>query len=217
MLWDKEDLAIVEGIIGLATAFGRHVIAEGVETIDHAKLLIRLGCDRAQGTYFAAPMPAERFSSWVHHWRTDPALQIDCEALPSTDNLSLAYAEVDHRQWIRRLEGMLQGAIDSMTPVPAGKCQFGQWHGDDGAIRYSHLPEFQSIAAVHGQLHVLAKDLITLHGAGRHDEAHKRLAELQTLRDQYIESLRRLSVAISVSGSHPGTRAGARKASIPLL
>lgn len=37
MLDDNDDLAIIQGIIGLATAFHRHVIAEGVETVAHGK------------------------------------------------------------------------------------------------------------------------------------------------------------------------------------
>jgi EAL domain-containing protein (putative c-di-GMP-specific phosphodiesterase class I) len=35
MLDDPDDLSILQGVLGLATAFGREVIAEGVETVDH--------------------------------------------------------------------------------------------------------------------------------------------------------------------------------------
>ena len=35
MLDDPDDLAILEGVLGLATAFHRQVIAEGVETVEH--------------------------------------------------------------------------------------------------------------------------------------------------------------------------------------
>jgi len=49
MLEDPEDLAIVEGVVGLATAFKRRVVAEGVETIDHILLLLELGCQVMQG------------------------------------------------------------------------------------------------------------------------------------------------------------------------
>jgi len=49
MLIDEEDLAIVIGTLGLAKAFHREVIAEGVETVKHAEKLLELGCDLAQG------------------------------------------------------------------------------------------------------------------------------------------------------------------------
>ena len=66
---DPDDLAIVKGVIGLADAFRREVIAEGVETIEHGSLLIPLGCDNAQGYGIARPMPAQQLPEWVRHWR----------------------------------------------------------------------------------------------------------------------------------------------------
>jgi EAL domain-containing protein (putative c-di-GMP-specific phosphodiesterase class I) len=58
MLADPDDLAIVQGVIGLAQAFHREVIAEGVETIAHGARLLELGCELAQGYGIARPMPA---------------------------------------------------------------------------------------------------------------------------------------------------------------
>jgi len=55
MLDDPEDLAIIEGVVGLAAAFHRQVIAEGVETVEHGSLLLQFGCELAQGYGIAAP------------------------------------------------------------------------------------------------------------------------------------------------------------------
>ncbi len=71
MLGDPNDLAIVEGIIGLANAFGRKVIAEGVETPAHGARLLELGCEQAQGYGIARPMPAADLRRWVAAWRAD--------------------------------------------------------------------------------------------------------------------------------------------------
>lgn len=73
MLDDPDDLAIVKGVIGLADAFHRRVIAEGVETIAHGELLIPLGCELAQGYGIARPMPAAELPHWASHWKPDPA------------------------------------------------------------------------------------------------------------------------------------------------
>ncbi|MEM9465927.1 MAG: EAL domain-containing protein [Actinomycetota bacterium] len=54
-----EDTAFVRSIISLADALGLSVVAEGVETIEQADSLLRLGCHRAQGFYFAKPAPVE--------------------------------------------------------------------------------------------------------------------------------------------------------------
>jgi EAL domain-containing protein (putative c-di-GMP-specific phosphodiesterase class I) len=68
MLEDPNDLAIVEGVIGLAKAFGREVIAEGVETAAHGARLLRMGCELAQGYGIARAMPADDFPAWVEQW-----------------------------------------------------------------------------------------------------------------------------------------------------
>jgi diguanylate cyclase (GGDEF)-like protein/PAS domain S-box-containing protein len=73
MLDDPDDLAILEGVIGLANAFKREVIAEGVETVAHGTLLLQLGCELAQGYGIARPMPAEQMSVWVASWQPDAA------------------------------------------------------------------------------------------------------------------------------------------------
>jgi EAL domain-containing protein (putative c-di-GMP-specific phosphodiesterase class I) len=66
-------LAILEGVIGLAAAFRRRVVAEGVETVEHGASLLALGCDLAQGYGIARPMPAAEFPMWAQGWRPDPS------------------------------------------------------------------------------------------------------------------------------------------------
>ena len=55
---DASDTAIVKSVIDLAHALGLVVVAEGVETGDQVTHLRRLGCDLAQGYFFARPQPA---------------------------------------------------------------------------------------------------------------------------------------------------------------
>ncbi|MFT6413796.1 MAG: diguanylate cyclase (GGDEF)-like protein/PAS domain S-box-containing protein [Glaciecola sp.] len=71
MLDDADDLAIIEGVIGLTKAFRRDVIAEGVETIAHGLALLQLGCELAQGYGIARPMPAEDIPEWASNWKAD--------------------------------------------------------------------------------------------------------------------------------------------------
>jgi EAL domain-containing protein (putative c-di-GMP-specific phosphodiesterase class I) len=73
MLEDPDDLAILEGVIGLAAAFKREVIAEGVETVAHGTALLDLGCELAQGYGIARPMPPEQLPDWVAGWQPDAA------------------------------------------------------------------------------------------------------------------------------------------------
>ena len=73
MLDDPDDLAILQGIIGLAAAFKREVIAEGVETVAHGTALLQLGCELAQGYGIVRPMPPEQLPAWVATWKPDTA------------------------------------------------------------------------------------------------------------------------------------------------
>jgi diguanylate cyclase (GGDEF)-like protein/PAS domain S-box-containing protein len=57
---DPVDLKIVEGIVSLAHALGLSVTVEGVETGAQAEHLRVLGCDSAQGWYYARPGPPDR-------------------------------------------------------------------------------------------------------------------------------------------------------------
>jgi EAL domain-containing protein (putative c-di-GMP-specific phosphodiesterase class I) len=68
MLDDADDLAILKGVVGLARAFNREVIAEGVETIAHGQALLALGCELAQGYGIARPMPAKEIPVWALSW-----------------------------------------------------------------------------------------------------------------------------------------------------
>jgi len=71
MLDDPEDLAIVQGVVGLAAAFHRNVIAEGVESVEHGARLLPLGCELAQGYGIAKPMPGSEMPNWVASWQPD--------------------------------------------------------------------------------------------------------------------------------------------------
>lgn len=72
ILHDKDDLALTKAVIGLARAFGREVIAEGLETLEHGQLLMRMGCEVAQGYFIARPMPAGDVPAWVEGFAPPP-------------------------------------------------------------------------------------------------------------------------------------------------
>lgn len=75
MLEDADDLSIVEGVIRLAKAFNRKIIAEGVETIAHGSALLQLDCELAQGYGIARPMPASDIPAWMDSWSADESWQ----------------------------------------------------------------------------------------------------------------------------------------------
>jgi len=70
MAVDRNHLSIVEGVISLARAFRRNVIAEGVQSIAEGELLLQLGCELGQGYGIARPMAAALVPAWLAQWKT---------------------------------------------------------------------------------------------------------------------------------------------------
>lgn len=73
MLDDDDDMAVIEGVKGLAKAFNKSLVAEGVETEAHGFALLSMGCDLAQGFAIAKPMPADKLIAWKQTWAPCPS------------------------------------------------------------------------------------------------------------------------------------------------
>ena len=73
MLHDPGDLAIVQGVVGLADAFHRDVVAEGVEDLAHVHTLLDVGCHVMQGYGISRPLPTEHLDLWLENFEPDPA------------------------------------------------------------------------------------------------------------------------------------------------
>lgn len=190
MLNDPDDLAILDGVIGLATAFRRQVIAEGVETVEHGELLLRLGCELAQGYGIARPMPANELPRWAAAWRPDPRWA-GCVAVSRSD-FPLLVASAEHRAWVSAIENYLAGLRDQPPTLSPSECRFGLWVQAEGRARHGDEPTFEAIEVLHQQIHVLAEELCALKLGGQGAQALSRLAELHVLRTSLLEQLGRL-------------------------
>ncbi len=67
---DKKLLELVRSIIILSHNLDMKVVAEGVETIKEAQILKELGCQYAQGFYFAKPMSEKDVVDVVCNWES---------------------------------------------------------------------------------------------------------------------------------------------------
>ena len=56
---------LISAIVDIGQALGISVVAEGVETADHIKLVRDLGCDVLQGYALARPMPLDQLISVI--------------------------------------------------------------------------------------------------------------------------------------------------------
>ena len=71
---DTDDLALCEAIIVMAHKLGLKVIAEGVETELQRDILLRAGCDYAQGFLYSKALPAEEFDALLVRTRAEHKL-----------------------------------------------------------------------------------------------------------------------------------------------
>jgi EAL domain-containing protein (putative c-di-GMP-specific phosphodiesterase class I) len=196
MLDDAEDLAVLRGVIGLANSFRRSVSAEGIETLAHGTLLLQLGCELGQGFFIARPMPAHELPAWMADWQPDPVWREQTAVAP--EGIPLLYARIEHRTWVDAVSANLRG--DSFVPPPRDQrqCKFWRWLDTEGSLHYGNMPNFESLKALHRQVHALGSELLVLQAVGRHAEAMAKLPELESLRDALLAELDRLE-ASSVS------------------
>jgi len=80
MLKNEDDAVIIKAVITLSKAFGRGVIAEGVESVAHGEALMKLGCELAQGYGIARPMPGDALIEWLSRWKNHQTWQSFAQA-----------------------------------------------------------------------------------------------------------------------------------------
>ncbi len=64
---NHKSMLLIESVINIADNLGMSVIAEGVETIEQGKELMRLGCTNAQGFIFSEPVDFDMATEFIKH------------------------------------------------------------------------------------------------------------------------------------------------------
>jgi diguanylate cyclase (GGDEF)-like protein/PAS domain S-box-containing protein len=188
MLDNPEDLTIVEGMLGLASAFRRQAVAEGVETVEQGILLLRLGCKIAQGFGIARPMAAADLPGWVASWTPDPQWA-RVRTLDPADR-PLLYAGAEHTAWVSAIEAFLNGTRRVSPTLDASQCRLGAWMSKEALAAGGSIPLFREAANLHQELHAVGTEILTLKADGRNPEAFERLPLLHRLRDQLLGELK---------------------------
>lgn len=203
MLVDPGDLAIVQGIIGLAGAFQREVVAEGVESIEHILMLLDLGCDLMQGYGIARPLPEERLIEWLTEFKPDPRWRVAQSGFPSHGDFDLLLMDVSHRHWLERLKNALFGEREaqSLPSLDLPSCRLGAWCAD-ARTRSLHgdKPVFRELDLLHHEVHALALSLVDNVKA---DSAEQWLvlATLTATHEKLTNCLHQLRIAPNLRGT----------------
>ena len=195
MLEDEGDRAIVEGVISLAQIFKREVIAEGVESLEHGVMLLRLGCDIAQGYAIARPMHADKILAWQQTWHPDPNWILWAETPWDISDFPILIAHSDHFAGINNVIQTVQQSDHQQELFKMAndhRCRLGQWYFGPGMEKYGHLESFKALKQPHHLAHMIGQQMLDLFAAGKVSEAQALIPELEKHRDQVLECLSEL-------------------------
>ncbi|WP_372965389.1 EAL domain-containing protein [Marinobacter sp.] len=182
ILRDPADLTILDGIIRLADALKRELIAEGVETHQHAEMLLRIGCGLGQGYGIAKPMCEDALAPWCKQWRA-PSSWANVKPVPRKA-LPALYACVDHRAWVEHFRNYLQGNRQPLDMNPHN-CRFGIWLDAQPA----DMSELTSIRTLHTQIHECATDIDELNKKDQRELVPELMKTLIQLSNQLSERM----------------------------
>lgn len=184
ILEDPEDLAILDGVLGLAKAFGRNVIAEGVETIAHGDTLLRMGCELAQGYGIARPMSAEHIPDWILNWQ--PAAHWKQIQKLTREQLPLLYAGIELNTWINELILTLDNTSEGWPLLNISQGHLAQWLNSQPDIEPACLArQTELYQQIEQQINILQRQ----HQAGSSPDISQEKDALSTLRDQLLNQL----------------------------
>lgn len=193
ILIDQNDLAIVEGILQLAKSFDRKALAEGVETYEHASLLLMLGCDLAQGYAISRPLPAEQIPDWVDTYKVPSEWKLNKNIHLENEQINLCELAVEHNRFI----ATIINAIDHRSPTllpndchdPA-KCKLGNWLSGSGKEQFGNSIEFKQMTDEHTKVHKLSGELKQLINEKKSNEIQAIKINLMEHRNRILSYLR---------------------------
>lgn len=187
MLDDTEDLAIIEGVLSLADAFHRQIIAEGVETRAHGAMLLRLGCEQAQGYAIAHPMPADEMIDWMANWHPYPEW-VSVQQMRHED-LHILYAIVEHRSWVNAVMRQVQDKPSKTPCMDDCACRFGKWLHTEGRRNLAFKDTLLGLENLHKSIHAQGANLLHLKYQGQGAEALTQVDSFIKQSDSLLEQV----------------------------
>ncbi len=171
LLDDPSDFAIIDGVIGLAQAFNREVIAEGVETTNHGLMLLAMGCDEAQGYGISRPMPANDLPTWLTEYSPNQSW-LNCGKKSHTEQqIKIKFIRLTTEKWFNTLADIIQSP-DTTKPIKMiPLCHLGVWIDQLKKDTLFSKQWLDNIHQLHDDLYEIGEDAIHSYIDGHFDDA----------------------------------------------
>jgi len=180
LLDDPNDYSIIDGVIKLAEVFNREVIAEGVETLAHGKMLLIMGCNEAQGYAISRPLPADTISQWIKDYTPNVDWVRHASEVHNTEYDKIILLKLTTKNWFNNINNVLLTMADSGFGEYVVKCHLGSWLSrfkKDGLFNEEWLYKIQQ---AHDVLYEKAVELLNEHQSGSINIARAGMSELNS-------------------------------------
>jgi len=181
ILSDPDDFRIIDGTIGLADAFNRNVIAEGVETTETGLMLQIMGCEQAQGYGISKPMPADEFPPWLTNYHANQQwVRYKNKKHSEQQNKAVLYGLISNH-WHQQFTTLILKPETEAKVWPlmdVNRCHCGAWiqrAEQDMLFKPAWLKQLKT---AHDAYHLIAQDLQLKYRQGMIDEARAGITRL---------------------------------------
>lgn len=186
---NPKDLAILKIMIEFCRVIGRVLVAEGVETVAHGKLLSLFGCNLIQGHAIAKPMPPKKLIPWIKNWKLGP--EWGESPFSQTVLNKLVEISIKHYLTFQSIRLYLENNQSPKPELSLEVCPIEQWLFENQQT-IKEKKRFKKVCDLHHKEHKLGNIIIQLIQTGQKEQAAKQLAKLDGLRDKFLKELMNL-------------------------
>jgi PAS domain S-box-containing protein len=169
MLRQRESRKIIAAVVGLGHSLDLVTVAEGIEDIAQAAMLVRMGCDRGQGWLYGKPVPAEKLAKLIAAWEPPPSFR-HSEAHETAE--LCPYLEAQPALRLAQLRAIYDGAPVGLCFVDS-KLRFVTINERLAATNHCSVAEHlgQSVSEINPELFVQIEPFLqlALRGEASHD------------------------------------------------
>lgn len=186
VLSSPQDLSILKTTIELCQLIDRDLVAEGVETMIHGKLLHHLGCTFVQGYAIAKPMPAEELMLWLKEWKFDPKWQQNRFTKESLDEL--IFLAIQNYHSFQNLHRYIERNQPTISEFSFEQCPISHWliKNKKGL---KDEKTFLNLYHLHEKQNVLANKICHLKAREKIEQAREELKKLDEFLGMLLKKL----------------------------